>query len=541
MTRALRRSVTAVAVLALAATAAVMPVRSAAAVDFVDVIVVLDTRPPDPGTSVRVTAGAVRSKAHAQIDRVGGQVTNVFSSVFEGYSARIPEPALAVLEANPAVAWVERDQVVSVAAQDIPTGVDRIFAPANDDLDIDSTDDWRVDVDVAVLDTGIDATHPDLNVVSSINCLNVSSVDNCSTSGTADQDGHGTHVAGTIGALDNDFGVVGVAPGARLWNVRVLDETGTGTLSGVIAGMDWVTARADEIEVLNMSLSCGGCTSGAFETSVTNAVEAGVVVVVAAGNANTDAVNTIPSSYTDAISVSAIADYDGLPGGLASRTCSNYGVDDARASFSNYGPVVDVAAPGACILSTWPVGDGSYNTISGTSMASPAVAGAAALLASGANDPTDRAGVEAIRATLLSTGNSDWTDNSGDGVKEPLLDVSSASFAPALIEGSEGPSVHGLLRVVTSPAVESQILVDGQARNSWGLNWVKMAPGSYELYAAVSDGDGDPGPDDDGDGDVRAARFPPWGHVTGGACDVDGGRCSLGRLGFLDRRGAWFL
>lgn len=484
LTSVIRRWLAVVVALAVAAALTVVPSPRAGAVAFVDVIVVLDTQPPDPAASVSATTRAVRSAALAQAAGVGGEVTNVYSSVFDGYSARIPETALAALEANPAVVWVERDQEVSIAAQDTPTGVDRIFATDNAAIDIDSTDDWRVDVDVAVLDTGIDASHPDLDVVSAINCLNVSSVSNCSTSGTADLDGHGTHVAGTIGALDNDFGVVGVAPGARLWNVRVLDETGSGSLSGVIAGMDWVTARADQIEVLNMSLSCGGCVSAAFETAVTNSVEAGVVVVVAAGNANTDAANTIPSRYADAISVSAIADYDGLPGGLASTTCTNFGSDDRRASFSNYGTVVDITAPGVCIRSTWPVADGAYNTISGTSMASPAVAGAAALLASGDNDPTNRADVEAIRAALLSTGNSNWTDNSGDGVKEPLLDVSGASFAPALIEGSDPSVAPGFLRVTTSPAVASQIVVDGVARDTWGLTWVKLDPGDYDVAFA---------------------------------------------------------
>ena len=144
------------------------------------------------------------------------------------------------------------------SAQSLPTGIQRVFAPDNQALDIDGADDRRVDVDVAVIDTGIQLDHPDLNVAGSTNCATFFAT--CG-SGGGDGNGHGTHVAGTIGALDNGIGVVGVAPGARLWSVRVLGNNGTGTTSQIIAGMDWVTARAATIEVANLSLTGGASAS----------------------------------------------------------------------------------------------------------------------------------------------------------------------------------------------------------------------------------------------------------------------------------------
>jgi hypothetical protein len=246
----------------------------------------------------------------------------------------------------------------------------------------------------------------------------------CVANSGSDECGHGTHVAGTIGAIDNGEGVVGVAPGARLWAVKVLNSFCGGTEEGIAAGVDWVTAHASEIEVANMSLGCrvSGCSLPAVEKAINTSIEAGVVYVVAAGNENEDAKQHSPSKVASAITVSAIADYDGKAGGLSSYSCVNAGLDDQRASFSNYGTVVDIAAPGVCILSTLP-GKG-YGKATGTSMASPHVAGAAAVLAAQQN-PNSKADVEAIRTKLVNAGNKGWTDTSGDGVQEPLLDVSS--------------------------------------------------------------------------------------------------------------------
>ncbi|HEX8690727.1 MAG TPA: S8 family serine peptidase, partial [Solirubrobacterales bacterium] len=269
---------------------------------------------------------------------------------------------------------------------------------------------------MAVFDTGIDKSHPDLNVFARADCSNGPP---CVSESGSDGHGHGTHVAGTIGAIDNGSGVVGVAPGARLWSVKVVDNNGNGVLSEYIAGIDWVTARADKIEVANASLRYLIESSVVFSKAMGNSLKAGVVHVAAAGNEN-EKVKYLPGVYPDLITVSAIADYDGKPGGKSSATCFGYGLDDRKASFSNYGSVIDLAAPGVCINSTIP--GGKYDLKSGTSMASPHVAGAAALLAAH-DDPETKADVEAIEKTLEEEGNFEWTDTSPDGVKEPLLDV----------------------------------------------------------------------------------------------------------------------
>ncbi len=167
-----------------------------------------------------------------------------------------------------------------------PTGVRRTFAPTSANIGIEGHDDKRVDVDVAIIDTGIDLDHPDLNVAGGKNCQKRTSYD--------DGNGHGTHVAGTVGGLDNGAGAVGMAPGARLWAVRVLDNSGSGTWSSVICGIDWVTAQhAPTIEVANMSLggsgSDGTCASSSLHQAICNSVGSGVTYAVAAGNSSADA------------------------------------------------------------------------------------------------------------------------------------------------------------------------------------------------------------------------------------------------------------
>jgi len=362
----------------------------------------------------------------AQANGLG--IQHVYSHALSGFAARIPDARLARIQADPRVLSVEPDQVVTLLAGEVPTGVERIFADDNTNIGIDGVDDVRVDVDVAVIDTGIDLTHPDLNVVHSVNCSGGSPFKSSCGSGGNDDNGHGSHVAGTIGALDNGFGVVGVAPGARLWAVKVLNSQGSGYMSWIVAGIDYVAANAADIEVANMSLGCE-CASAAMNTAISNAVAAGVAFVVAAGNNDSNAATFSPANHPDVITVSALADFDGIPGRLGSPTC-RADEDDTLANFSNWGSTVEIAAPGVCITSTWM--NGGYNTISGTSMASPHVAGAAALLASmGGTTPAG------IRSALVSNGNLDWTDDSGDGIKERLLDVSNtAVFAPATVPGS---------------------------------------------------------------------------------------------------------
>lgn len=398
-------------------------------------IVVLHDDDQSPAATARDIAG-----------KAGGEVGFVYSHALKGFSISVPEQAVAGLERNPRVKYVVVDDLRYAIAQTTPTGVERIFAAANPDIAIDGVDDLRVDADVAVIDTGIDLQHPDLQVMPGVNCTSTLVNAKCLPGGDDDHY-HGTHVAGIIGALDNSVGVVGTAPGARLWPVKVLNSKGSGYSSWILAGIDWVAKNAATIEVANMSLGGSGFNQAEYD-AIQGAVNLGVAFAVAAGNSNDDAGNYSPSAFDNVLTVSALADFDGRPGGLSSPTCF-IDRDDTLAYFSNWGPAIDVAAPGACILSTYPLEKGGYATLSGTSMASPHVAGALALLASGPNKPHNAADVATLYATVKARGNFNWTDDSGDGAQEPLLDVS--TFTPALIATGGAPNTAPTV-TITSPA-----------------------------------------------------------------------------------------
>lgn len=305
----------------------------------------------------------------------------------------------------------------SSVAISVPTGLNRIDAEKSPTAKIDGVAN-ALDVDVAIIDTGIDLTHTDLNVFKNVNLI-------MPTKNGNDDNGHGSHVAGIIGAKDDGKGVVGVAPGARLWAVKVLNANGSGLMSDIIAGIDYVTKNASQIEVANMSLGCE-CTSTALSNAINNAVNAGVVITVAAGNSAKDSSTFSPANNSNVITVSAIADFNGLPGGGAAATCRS-DVDETFADFSNFGAPVDIAAPGVCIYSTYK--GGGYSTLSGTSMASPHVAGAVALYIAGHGRATNASGVTSIKNAILSTAFPQSSANgfSGDpdSFKEPLLNVSS--------------------------------------------------------------------------------------------------------------------
>lgn len=304
-----------------------------------------------------------------------------FHHALKGFAAHLSKDDVAKLQSDANVESVVLDQPVSIMApvktlsvQTLPTGVNRI--------DAENKTNKGAGVQVAVIDTGIDYTHPDL-------AANVVGGKNCSTGFSyKDGNGHGTHVAGTIAALNNSQGVVGVAPSAKLWAVRVLDNNGSGSWSSVICGLDFVTSKAPKnggkITVANMSLggtgtsdnNCGNTNNDPLHKAICRARDAGVTIVVAAGNSAANAATSVPAAYDDAvITVSALADSDGASGGTGAAT--SYGADDTFATFSNYGSVVDIGAPGVNIYSTWK--GGGYATISGTSMATPHVTGAAAL------------------------------------------------------------------------------------------------------------------------------------------------------------------
>jgi subtilisin family serine protease len=359
-----------------------------------------------------------RSVAKSHASEHAAEVGFVYRHALKGYSATIPESRVDDLAQDDRVAFISEDRTVTVTAQSQPTGIDRIDADLSPTADIDGVDE-RVPVDVAVIDTGIDLDHPDLNVVGGKNCQKGKSYN--------DGNGHGTHVAGTIGAKDNATGVVGVAPGSRLWAVRVLDNSGSGSWSAVICGIDWVTSRASTIEVANMSLSgtgsddgnCGFSNNDSMHRAICGSVGAGVTYSVAAGNSAQDASRQVPAAYNEVMTVSALADFDGSPGGLGSATCRT-DVDDTFASFSNFGSDIDLIAPGVCINSAWK--GGGYKTISGTSMASPHVAGAAALYEATHPGTTP----DDVKAALQAAGNLGWSNSDdGDSIKEILLNAGS--------------------------------------------------------------------------------------------------------------------
>jgi subtilisin len=368
-------------------------------------IVVLD----DAQTSADAYAPVRRSETVRVASELGIEPEQVYGTALAGFAGHLTGRQVQRLLATGRIAAIVPDTETHLAAQTVPTGVQRIGTLANGTAKIDGVDD-PMPIDIAVLDTGIDPSHPDLNVVGGFDC---------SGSGSwVDRHGHGTHVAGIIGARDNSTGVVGVAPGARLWAVKVFGDNGTGYVSWLICGLDWVASNAATIRVANYSggasgtdtPNCGG-TSDPLHRAVCRVVQAGVTLVVAAGNDGKDASNTIPAAYPEVIAVGAIVDTDGKPGGLGPST--SYGADDTRASFSNYGSVVDLYAPGVSILSTVP--GGGYQRWSGTSMATPHVTGAAALYLR----QNPGASPDQVRSYLLANGEAGTWDSYG----QPLVRV----------------------------------------------------------------------------------------------------------------------
>jgi len=296
----------------------------------------------------------------------GFEVGFVYTEALEGFSAEIPDDSVDDVRNNPKVAYVERDKVVTTLDQTLPWGINRIDADLSSTQAGDHTGEVS-GVNVYVIDTGIDATHADLNVVEHHNFRGGPDTD-C--------DGHGTHVAGTLAAEDNDSDVVGVAPGARLIGVKVLNCKGSGYVSDVIEGVDWVTADAQTPEnagvpaVANMSLGSSGRIKS-LNAEVRNSAASGVFYSLAAGNEGRNACKSSPAMTGRA--------WDGTnwihDNGILTTAATNQA--DKEPFWSNFGPCVDLWAPGANILST-KLGGGT-KTMSGTSMAAPHAGGTAAL------------------------------------------------------------------------------------------------------------------------------------------------------------------
>lgn len=318
---------------------------------------------PVPGSYVcvfkknTVSRGNAQAEANRAVQAGGGRVRHVYSVAIQGFAADLPPQALErVTAANPNIAYCEQDRVFSIPpvraearpgggggvqpAQETPWGIARVNGGAAGTFGTA----W-------VIDTGIDLDHPDLrvDVARSRSFLSNDTSPN-------DLNGHGSHVAGTIAALDNTIGVIGVAPGATLVAVRVLDRRGSGTTSGVIAGVDYVAQYGRSGDVANMSL--GGGVSQALDDAVVSAASGGVRFALAAGNESESANNHSPARAN----------------GPNVYTVSAFAIGDLWASYSNFGnPPIEYAEPGSAIKSTWK--DAGYNTISGTSMATPHLAG----------------------------------------------------------------------------------------------------------------------------------------------------------------------
>jgi subtilisin len=378
-----------------------------------------------PGVNVTT----VRDR-HARRD--GLRADQTFRKAIHGFAGKMTRAQLAALRADPDVAAVVPDEVIEMT-QLIPTGVLRVGGRAAPLADIDGID-ARVDADVAVVDTGIDPDHRDLDVAGGYNCTT------SSRTNWRDWNNHGTHVAGTIGAIDNGGGVVGVAPGVRLWAVRILNYEGYGYLSWYVCGLDWIAAQRDPldpsrplIESVNMSVTkwgkddthCGAVNDDVLHQAVCRVTAAGITVVAAAANDSGSAARRVPASYNEVITVSALADTDGKAGGTGGHRCwswGSYDVDDTFANFSNYGYDVDLIAPGKCIWSTLP--GNRYGYMSGTSMATPHVTAAAAMYK--ATRPW--ATPNQVKAALQAAGNLGWkTGTDPDNTHEKLLDISRIS------------------------------------------------------------------------------------------------------------------
>ena len=370
------------------------------------------------------------------VESLGGEVIYTYNSTVTGFAFKSPtqqtnDQIINALEQDPRVKFVEQDQTVvpfgtADPDEDIPTGLRRVGA---DDLYTNTAiGPFSVDADIAIIDSGIDLDHQDLNVFraatsivprnpsqsssaasalsNNTDLFNVNidperagvypgkkittfypPFSNNAMSSADDECGHGTHVAGVTAAKHNSFGVVGVAPGARLWAIKVLEHNEVtdkceGALSSIIEAVDYVTEHADEIDAANLSLGCK-CNSAALNEAIDESIARNVTYVVAAGNTNADASSFSPSNHTGVITVSAITDSDGKCGShseplyVGTENVTGYYPDDSFALFSNHGSPIDIAAPGVKINSTYK--DNSYALMGGTSIAAPHVTGAVAL------------------------------------------------------------------------------------------------------------------------------------------------------------------
>jgi subtilisin family serine protease len=339
----------------------------------------------------------VAATASDLVSALGGTIHHTYSSALKGFSATLPSAAVATLQSNPLVAAIEPDQVVSISAAETPSprtqpnatwGIDRIDQRS---LPLSASYNYQylgTGINVFIIDTSMRLDHTEFTGRVALPGYDAVGDGN----GVNDCNGHGTHVAGTVGGT-----TYGVAKGVSLTPVRVLGCDGYGTNSGVIAGIDFVAQSSRRPAVANMSL--GGGASPALDTAVQGAIDAGVTMVVAAGNSSDNACNYSPARAPNAITVGATTNAD------------------ARASYSNYGTCLDIFAPGSNITSAWYTSSTATNVLNGTSMATPHVAGAAALIL--AANPT--ASPATVANTLSNNATAGVVTNLGSGSPNKLL------------------------------------------------------------------------------------------------------------------------
>jgi serine protease len=332
---------------------------------------------------------SIATVAQGMAQQHGAQMRRHFSHALRGFVVQANDRALERLLLDQRVAYVEEDGIIELSATQTNAtwGLDRVDQR---DLPLSGTYVYNTtasNVNAYIIDTGVLGSHSQFTgrMIGGYTAIS-------DGRGTTDCNGHGTHVAGTVAGTTH-----GIAKGAKISPVRVLGCDGSGTNSGVIAGMDWVTANHVKPAVANMSL--GGGASSATDDAIARMTNAGVIVVVAAGNDNSNACNYSPARAASAITVGS--------------TASN----DSRSSFSNYGSCLDIFAPGSSITSAWYTSNTATNTISGTSMASPHVAGVAALYL--ADNPT--ASVSQVTNALLNAATPNKVSSAGSGSPNRLL------------------------------------------------------------------------------------------------------------------------
>ncbi|MFG2116607.1 S8 family serine peptidase [Streptomyces sp. NPDC048718] len=378
-------------------------------------------------------ARADSPQGRAVATKFGAKIKRTYHAALNGYAVELSEAQARKLAADPAVASVSQNRRFTIdGAQPSPPswGLDRIdqkALPLNQSYTYPDTAGQGVTA--YIIDTGVRITHGDLGGRAS---YGYDAIDNDNTA--QDGHGHGTHVAGTVAG--NSYGV---AKKAKIVGVRVLDNSGSGTTDQVVAGIDWVTANAVKPAVANMSL--GGGVDTVLDDAVRRSIASGVTYAVAAGNETDNAANHSPARVAEAITVGA--------------TTST----DAKASYSNYGAGLDLFAPGSSITSSWNTSDTATNTISGTSMATPHVVGAAALYL--ADHPT--ATPAQVEAALTTAATPNVVTSPGTGSPNRLLYVGSGDTTPPTGKRFENNTAY---TINDNATVESPITVTGVTGNA---------------------------------------------------------------------------